>query len=131
VDTSRQIARSHPSVPTLKKKISGSIDGEAIQKAITGANGTPLIRRVAIIGITPHEQNGLKAPIRVANNIAVTGLNSKTLLICLETPDNCTSTASGMVTSKYGQICLKPFKTRLRIENSWSSIIIVLFYFNI
>ena len=42
--------------------ISGSIIGEDMQKAITGANGTPDANIAAINGITPHEQKGERAP---------------------------------------------------------------------
>jgi hypothetical protein len=100
VEIKRHTAKSQPSVATLKKKISGSIEGDATQKAITGANGTPLISRAAIMGITPQEQNGLNAPTTVANRIAVIGLNCITFFMCLETPDNCTRTANGIVSTK-------------------------------
>jgi hypothetical protein len=43
------------------------MEGEAIQKDITGASGTPLISSDAITGMTPHEQKGLKAPRTVAS----------------------------------------------------------------
>ena len=45
----------------------GSISGEAIQKAITAASGTPIASRAAMIGITPQEQNGDIAPNRAAS----------------------------------------------------------------
>jgi hypothetical protein len=70
----RQIARFQPMVATLKKKISGSIEGEAIQKAITGARGTPPMSRAATIGITLQEQKGLNAPTIVARRIAMRGV---------------------------------------------------------
>ncbi|MBW2251310.1 MAG: hypothetical protein JRF60_11945 [Deltaproteobacteria bacterium] len=38
------------------------MEGDAIQKDMTGAKGTPLINSAAITGITPQEQKGLKAP---------------------------------------------------------------------
>jgi hypothetical protein len=60
-------------VATLRKKISGSIEGEAIQKAITGARGTPPISKVATTGMTLHEQKGLKAPTAVARRMATSG----------------------------------------------------------
>ncbi len=69
-----QMARSKPSCDTLRKNISGSIEGDASQKDITGAMGTPLISRAEIIGITPHEQNGLIAPTSVASKMAISGL---------------------------------------------------------
>ena len=46
--------------------ISGSIVGDAIQNDMTGASGTPLIKRPAMTGMTVQEQNGLKAPAAVA-----------------------------------------------------------------
>ena len=104
VALNRQIASSHPITETLKKKISGSIDGEASQKDITGASGTPPISSEAITGITPHEQNGLKAPIMVANTMAVTGFLFSALLIYFEAPETLTKTATGMVITRYGQI---------------------------
>jgi hypothetical protein len=96
----RQTASSHPIIPTLKKKISGSIDGEAIQKDITGARGTPLISSDAITGMTPQEQNGLKAPTTVARIIAVNGLAANARLIYLDAPDMLITTARGIVTSR-------------------------------
>ncbi len=49
------------------------MDGEAIQRDITGARGTPLISRLAITGMTAHEQKGLNAPTTVASKMAVMG----------------------------------------------------------
>ena len=69
VETRRHTANSQPKVPTLRKNISGSIEGEAIQNDITGASGTPPINRAAMTGITPQEQKGLKAPTAVARKI--------------------------------------------------------------
>jgi hypothetical protein len=100
VDPNRQIESFHPIVATLKKKISGSIDGEAIQKDITGPKGTPPISNDVITGITPHEQNGEKAPTTVAMKIATSGLFVNALLINCEAPENLTYTDSGMVINK-------------------------------
>jgi hypothetical protein len=69
----RHTANSQPRVATLKKNISGSIEGEANQKDMTGASGTPPMSSAAITGMTPHEQNGLNAPTAVARKIAMTG----------------------------------------------------------
>jgi hypothetical protein len=60
------------------------MDGDAIQKDITGASGTPLMSNDAITGMTPHEQKGLKAPTIVASKTAVIGLVSKARLIYLK-----------------------------------------------
>ncbi len=53
--------------------IAGSISGEASQKAITGASGTPIESSAAINGMTPQEQKGDSAPISAALTIIVTG----------------------------------------------------------
>jgi hypothetical protein len=100
VATSRHTANSQPIALTLKKKASGSIEGEAIQNDITGANGTPLIRSVAITGMTPQEQKGLNAPTAVANSMAIIGRAWKARLMYREAPDILTATASGTVMSK-------------------------------
>jgi hypothetical protein len=68
-------------VATLRKKISGSIEGEAIQKDITGASGTPPISKAAMTGTTPQEQKGLKAPTAVARMMAMMGLARRALLM--------------------------------------------------
>jgi hypothetical protein len=62
-----------PKVPTVRKNISGSIEGDANQKDITGAKGTPPINMAATTGITLHEHSGLKAPTKVASMIATMG----------------------------------------------------------
>jgi hypothetical protein len=49
------------------------MDGDAIQKDMTGAMGTPPINKAAITGITPQEQNGLMAPKAVARIIDTSG----------------------------------------------------------
>jgi hypothetical protein len=87
-------------VATLRKNISGSIEGEAIQNDITGAKGTPLKSNPLMIGITLQEQNGLNAPTAVARRMAITGLARKTRPICFETPDIRATTAKGIVTSR-------------------------------
>ena len=87
VAATRQMASSQPIMPTLKKKISGSMEGEAIQNDITGAMGTPLISSDAITGMTLHEQKGLNAPTMVASKMAVSGPDSNARLIYLEAPD--------------------------------------------
>lgn len=104
VDASLQTASFQPSRELLRKKISGSIDGEAIQNDITGANGTPPISRELITGITPHEQKGLKAPTMVASSTERSGFLPNALDIYLDVPEIFTSTASGIVTSRYGQM---------------------------
>ena len=81
-----QTDKFHPKVAVLNKNISGSIEGEAIQNDITGANGTPPISKDVITGITPHEQNGLKAPTIVARRIEITGLLFNALLMNFAAP---------------------------------------------
>ncbi len=110
---------------TLRKKISGSIEGEASQKDITGAKGTPPISKAAITGITPQEQKGLNAPTMVAKNIDITGFFVKAILIYLAAPDNFTATAKGIVTIKYGQICQRLFRIKFTILKICSNILYI------
>jgi hypothetical protein len=117
-DPSRQKARSQPIVATLKKKTSGSIDGEAIQKAITGGSGTPPNRRAATMGITEQEQKGLKAPTAVARKIARIGLARRAFSIHRAAPERFTATATGIVISKKGQIWRKAPTTKSTIRTS-------------
>ena len=84
----------------LRKNISGSIDGDAIQKDMTGARGTPPINKEAITGITPQEQNGLMPPNKVARSIDTSRFLLNTLLISFETLLSFTATASGIVTRR-------------------------------
>jgi hypothetical protein len=91
------------------------MDGEANQKDITGASGTPPMSNEAITGITPHEQKGLNAPTMVANIIAIIGLFLKALLMYLDAPDNRMATAIGMVINRYGQICQRLVRMRFVI----------------
>jgi hypothetical protein len=114
----RQSARSQPIVATLKKKISGSIDGEAIQKAITGGSGTPPSKRAATMGITEQEQKGLKAPTVVAKKIAAIGLARRAFSIQRAAPERFTATASGTVISNKGQIWRKAPTTKSTIRVS-------------
>ena len=104
VAASLQTDSFHPMEAALRKNISGSIDGDAIQKDITGASGTPPIMSDAITGITPHEQNGENAPRAVARNIETTGFLLNTLFMCFDISDNLTNTAMGIVMIRYGQI---------------------------
>jgi hypothetical protein len=111
---------------TLKKNISGSIEGDASQKDMTGARGTPPASSAHITGITPQEQKGLKAPISVASNIDMTGRPLNARPIFFDAPETWTATANGMVIIKYGQMWRKPAITVFKMI--WiCSIITVLF----
>ena len=61
--------------------ISGSIIGEDMQKAMTGASGTPDANIAAISGITPHEQKGESAPARDAATMVGQDFPEKTRAI--------------------------------------------------
>ena len=100
VEASLQMDNFQPSTAVLKKKISGSMEGDATQKDMTGANGTPPINKEAITGITPHEQNGLNAPTKVAKKTETKGFLFNTFLIYLEASVNRASTANGIVMTK-------------------------------
>lgn len=74
-------------MPTeVRINISGSITGEAIQNAITGASGTPAANSDEIRGITPHEQNGDKAQNMEAVNMHLMGWPEKTCATILSAP---------------------------------------------
>ena len=90
----------HPMVATLSMNISGSMEGEAIQKAMTGPRGTPPISNEVITGITPHEQKGLKAPTMVARNMETMGFLLRALFMYFEAPDRLITTARGIVTRR-------------------------------
>jgi hypothetical protein len=64
------MAKGTPSTAAVRMNISGSMIGEAIQKAITGASGTPAASSAATIGTTPHEQKGDSAPNTAAHHAA-------------------------------------------------------------
>ena len=74
-------AKLKPMPAAVKINISGSMIGEAIQKAITGASGTPAPSMAAMRGITPQEQKGESAPTKAAIMVALTGLPVNTLAI--------------------------------------------------
>ncbi len=66
--------------------IDGSISGEDSQNAITAASGTPDASRAAITGMTPHEQNGDSAPIRLANTTIAAAFPAKARAIRFSAP---------------------------------------------
>ena len=80
------VANGKPKTAPVRMYISGSMIGELIQNAITGARGTPAPRRPAMIGITPHEQNGDRAPKAAAVAIMATGRPPKIRAICWSAP---------------------------------------------
>jgi hypothetical protein len=100
VEASLQTARFQPSTELLRKKISGSIDGEAIQKDITGATGTPPISSELITGITPHEQKGLNAPTTVARKTETTGFFPNARVMYFEVPEILIITDKGIVITR-------------------------------
>ena len=70
-------ANPTPRLPAITKNCVGSINGEAIQKAMTGASGTPAAKRPAMSGITPHEQKGVRPPTTAAMGITQPSRPSK------------------------------------------------------
>ena len=54
-------ANSRPSRAAVRMNISVSMIGEAMQKARTGAIGTPAISRLATSGTTPHTRRARRA----------------------------------------------------------------------
>ena len=80
------MANSMPSPAAVRMNISGSMIGEAMQKARTGAIGTPATSRLATSGITPQEQKGDSAPNSDAVKIAMAGRAVKALATILAAP---------------------------------------------
>jgi hypothetical protein len=105
VATSLAIARFQPINPTLNVNISGSIEGEAIQKDMIGARGTPLKSKPAMIGTTVQEQNGLNAPTRVATRIATPTLAENACLITLSSFRTRMNTLRIILIRNQGQTC--------------------------
>ena len=70
----------------MRKNCDGSINGDASQKAITGASGTPVASSAAITGMTPQEQNGDSAPVRLARMIMYAGRPVKARAIRFSAP---------------------------------------------
>ena len=70
----------------MRKNCEGSINGEASQNAITGASGTPVASSAAITGMTPQEQNGESAPIRLAKTIMISARPVKARAIRFSAP---------------------------------------------
>jgi hypothetical protein len=131
------MASVYPTLPALNRSISGSIEGEASQNDMTGASGTPDVSRAAITGITPHEQNGLTAPISVASNTATTGFAPSLVRMAVDAPERLRATDSGTEITKNGARCRNAFPTNRRIaiasfitiDNSiWVSFIVKLRY---
>ena len=77
--------KGSPSAAALRMNISGSINAEEIQKAITGASGTPTSSSPATMGMTPHEQKGNRLPNKAAAIIAA-GRPEKTPAISFSDP---------------------------------------------
>ena len=67
--TSLATAKSKLSAAAVMAKAAGSIKGEASQNAMTGAIGVPSASRPAMNGMTSHEQNGERPPIKAARMI--------------------------------------------------------------
>jgi hypothetical protein len=91
----RHIASSHPIEPALRKRISGSIDGEASQKDMTGASGTPPVRRAAM-----------------------TGFLLRTLSILFEAPERFNRTARGTERARKGRMWRKARTMKSRIQKA-------------
>jgi hypothetical protein len=121
----RHTANDHPKVETERKNISGSIEGEAIQKAITGPKGTPAINRENITGITVQEQSGLTAPKIVAKRIEIQGFFPATFLILSPAPLNFKNTETGIEISRKGQTFKKALPINSNILKISVNIIII------
>ena len=98
--------KGSPNTAVINRNICGSIRGDEIQNAITGANGTPAANRPAMIGTTPQEQNGENAPKMEARKIAVMGRLLNTRAICWSRPVALVQAAARTDSKKNGAIKL-------------------------
>jgi len=95
-----------------------SPNGDAIQKAITGANGTPAPSSAAISGITPQEQNGEIAPTSAASSVARHGLPLKASAIRLSARVALANAAIAIASAKKGSICHIDSRVNPRLAGS-------------
>ena len=99
----------------VRINISGSMMGEAIQKAITGARGTPDANMAAISGITPHEQKGERAPAREAAIIVTQDLPENTRAIWASNPVAFATPANATARKKNGAIPIMDCSVKRRL----------------
>ena len=64
----------------------GAERASTIAIAITGASGTPEASRAAMMGMTPHEQKGDSAPVRLASTTIVAAWPEKARTIRFSAP---------------------------------------------
>jgi len=107
---------SAPSTPQVRTIISGSITGDAKQKAITGASGTPARNNAAINGTTPQEQKGDSAPKRAPVMIAVSCLPERARAIVLSAPVALMKAAIITLAMMKGPVSTRFFAAKLTIE---------------
>jgi hypothetical protein len=129
VANNRANASGHPRIPTERAKISGSIVGEAIQKAMTGARGTPLASNPAMMGTTVQEQKGLKAPTNVAKIMARATLAWNARLMAPSSFKAWTRTLRIMLIAKAGQTLRTAETTKSAIYKISFMVFIPLSYF--
>ena len=106
-----------PKIGIIRKNICGSISGDASQKAITGASGTPAPRSPAMIGTTPQEQNGDTAPKTAASTTERRGFPANAIAICWSRPVAFATAATSTEIIRNGKIPHRaaPVKTKLSL----------------
>ena len=107
-------------MPQVIRNISGSMIGEASQKAMTGASGTPIARSAAMIGTTPQEQNGDSAPNSAAIRIIRAGLPVKARAITASAPEACAHAAIAAEASRNGASCARARPVKCNVSAPWA-----------
>jgi hypothetical protein len=90
-----------------------------MQKAITGARGTPDASMAAIKGITPHEQKGDKAPASEAAKMVTHGLPEKARAMWASIPVALAYPANAIAKTKKGAMLHMACKENVRLFNDW------------
>ena len=106
-----------PSWAELRMNISGSINGDDNQNAMTGAKGTPALKSPAMMGMTPHEQKGERVPNAAAAAIIFAELPENTRAISFSDPLAFAAAAMATERPRKGEICISDQPTNCRLSN--------------
>ena len=115
-------AKPRPTPAAVSTNISGSMIGDASQKAMTGASGTPARSIAAMRGMTPHEQNGDRAPTTAARTTVRPGLPEKARAIRRSAPLAAAYAAMATARTRKGAIPTSAPATKRRLSGSWAGV---------
>ena len=111
--------KGSPRVAAIRMKLSGSIRGEATQKAKTAGRGTPAASKAATRGTTPQLQNGDSAPASAASRIAVPTRRDTSRPIRRSAPAALSQAASATESSRKGLIQRKESAMKPSDSQAW------------